>query len=681
MVDDNAAIHEDFRKILESKPVPSDLNAHEALLFGESIATEPEPDFEIDSAHQGQEAVLLLEKSILEDRPYSIAFVDIRMPPGWDGVKTAGHLWEIDPRLQVVLCTAYSDYSWKEIVTQLKHSDRLLILKKPFDVIEINQLVCSLTGKWSLARQLETHLEGLEHVVRERTADLNSSLSMIKATLEATADGILVLNQDGITFNRRFLEMWKVPEELIDAQDSEKILDYVRSTIESPSFLQKFFDAEYKSHSADYEVLKFQDGRVFECCAQPQSLDDSVVGTVWSFRDVTKRVVLEQQLRQAQKMECVGQLAGGVAHDFNNMLTVIQGHAAILRDVVNETDKPSVEEILAASVRATNLTRQLLAFSRRQVMQSTQLDLRQVVIASSKMLHRLIGEHIQFDIQPGDPLPPIQADAGMLEQVLMNLAINSRDAMPDGGRFGVKIRSVQMSKVQAAQLPDATPGHFVCLEVSDTGSGIPPEDLPRVFEPFFTTKEVGKGTGLGLATVYGIIKQHQGWIAVDSAVGIGTTFRMYLPVTKSPIVQVPSPLGVERSRGGSETILVVEDEPTVRALAVRILRGFGYNVLEASSAVKALEFRRQYTGKIHLVLTDMVMPEGISGRELAERLRMANPQVKIIFTSGFSPEIFGKNLTLTQGCNFLQKPYPPLLLAKTIRDSLDRTEVDCCPYQ
>jgi two-component system, cell cycle sensor histidine kinase and response regulator CckA len=674
IVDDNPGIHDDFRKILDSKKRASRLDQSEAILFGESEVAEALSDLQIDSAYQGQEALVMVEQSLLQEQPYCLAFVDVRMPPGLDGVETVSQLWKIDPRVQVVLCTAYSDYSWNEIVSKLDRTDRLLILKKPFDTLEVHQLVCSLTEKWNLTRNLDAHVENLEKLVHKRTAELAASLSMIKATLEATADGILVINKNlaVVTFNKRFLEMWKIPPLLAESGDYEKILNLVISQITSEDFLTKLQRWDYATRAKEFELLKFQDGRVFECCAHPQTIDETIVGNVWSFRDVTKRVQLEEHFRQAQKMECVGQLAGGVAHDFNNLLTIIQGYAAFLNETVRTDEKESVQEIILASQRAAGLTRQLLTFSRRQVIQRLDLNLHQVIYNISKMLRRLVGEDIQFEVEFSAELPSIHADVGMVEQILMNLAVNSRDAMPNGGRFTIRANGTIIDAAKAAQSPDALTGEFVCLEISDTGCGIKPDDLLHIFEPFFTTKDVGKGTGLGLATVYGIVKQHKGWITVQSTIGQGTTFKIYLPAVKSKADQAVKPVIPAKTVGGHETILLVEDEMPVRGLVARILQDLGYKVLEAESAVKALEVKKQFPGKIHLLLTDMIMPEGMSGRELADRLETEAPEIKVIFTSGYSPDIFGKDIVLQPGRNFLQKPYPPEELARAIRNCLDK---------
>jgi len=413
--------------------------------------------------------------------------------------------------------------------------------------------------------------------------------------------------------------------------------------------------------------------RFLETVGQSHIDDPAIAGVVINCRDVSDRKRLEDQLRQAQKMEAIGQLAGGVAHDFNNILTVIHGHASLLQVGANLSGDParSAQQIVQAAERASSLTRQLLTFSRRQVMQPKALDLNEVVGNMAKMLARVLGEDVPLELSYFAQPAVIQADASMIEQVLMNLAVNARDAMPKGGSLTVKVETVQVDPDHVAGCPEARPGRFVRLTVADTGCGISPEDLPRIFEPFFTTKAVGKGTGLGLATVYGIVQQHQGWIEVESQLAGGTRFRVFLPA--SPRSADPSEQPQRRGlvRGGRETILVVEDEAPVRELVCKFLAGYGYNVVQAESGAKALELWQGAKDRIDLLLTDLVMPDRINGRELAETLWNDRPRLKVIFTSGYSADVVGEDFFLRHGLNYLQKPYPPQKLALLVRESLD----------
>ena len=390
-------------------------------------------------------------------------------------------------------------------------------------------------------------------------------------------------------------------------------------------------------------------------------------------RDITGRLRLEEQFRQSQKMEAIGQLAGGVAHDFNNILGVIMGNADLARAELGpgHPGRESLDEIGAAAERAAGLTRQLLLFSRRQVMEPRLLDLNEVVTSLTKMLQRIVGEDVQQQLHLHSRPLPVHADAGMLDQVLMNLVVNARDAMPGGGRLTIETTEREITAADAAAIPDAAPGRYACLRVTDSGCGIAPADVARIFEPFFTTKEVGKGTGLGLATVFGIVKQHSGALQVESELGRGTTFQILLPAAQTADVAVAEKAAKPKPRGGTETILVVEDEPSLRLLTRIILEQAGYQVLEAAHGVEALEVWERHPSPIHLLFTDLIMPEGVSGRELAARLRERNPRLPVIFTSGYSAEIAGRELALQPGQHFLQKPSRPHELLETVRRCLD----------
>lgn len=396
---------------------------------------------------------------------------------------------------------------------------------------------------------------------------------------------------------------------------------------------------------------------------------------VWVREDITGRRKLEQQLLQSQKMESIGKLAGGIAHDFNNILTVIQGHAGVLQlfGGLHSEAAEAANEIVHASERASNLTRQLLTFSRQQVMQLKELDLAVIVSEMAKMLRRLLGEHIRVHLDFAPLLPLIKADAGMIQQIVMNLAVNARDAMTEGGTLIIRLEVEQHLREVDGQVA-AVPSNFVCLSVSDTGRGIAPEHISRIFDPFFTTKEVGKGTGLGLATVYGIVKQHQGWVEVESEPGRGTTFRVRLPALERASftpVAVKEPSGQHHVRG-HETILIVEDEAPLRSLVKHILVRFGYRVIEATSGKEALILWLDHKADVDLLLTDLVMPDGMSGIELARLLLAEKPGLKVIYTSGYSAEMSAHHADLAPDSAFLPKPYRPQHLAELVRRVLDQ---------
>ena len=389
--------------------------------------------------------------------------------------------------------------------------------------------------------------------------------------------------------------------------------------------------------------------------------------------DLTERKKLEQQFRHSQKMEAIGQLAGGVAHDFNNILAVIQLQAGLLEAADNLTPKQSeyAQEIGAAAQRAAGLTRQLLLFSRKETLNLRDLDLNESIKGMTKMLQRTIREDTQMQFKFALKPLFVHADAGMMDQVLMNLVVNARDAMPNGGRLVIETSAVEFDKNAASHSAQIRPGSFICLSVSDTGCGIAAENLPRIFEPFFSTKGADKGTGLGLATVFGIVQQHQGWINVYSEAGHGTTFRIYLPRLVKIDLKKSEPPSSTSLPGGNETILLIEDDPILRASVSKNLSQLGYRVLEAGNGMAALEIWKKHRDGIHLLLTDLVMPGGINGKELVGRLLKERSNLKVIYVSGYSAETAARDFPLEEGVNFLTKPFQSFKLAQTVRRNLD----------
>ena len=391
--------------------------------------------------------------------------------------------------------------------------------------------------------------------------------------------------------------------------------------------------------------------------------------------DVTERRQMEGQLRQSQKMEGIGQLAGGVAHDFNNILTIINCYSDIIQSKLPAESplQEAVREISLAGERATSLTRQLLAFSRREVVEMKVLDLNSVVTDTAKMLRRLIGEDVELEFVAEPTLKPVRADRGQLEQILINLAVNARDAMPRGGKLTIETTNAEVDETYTRTRAELHPGSYVVLNVSDTGCGMDAATRSRIFEPFFTTKELGKGTGLGLATVFGIVKQSQGQIFVDSEPECGTTFRIYLPAVNESASASRSHSDVKLPDRGDETILLVEDEPILRTLARHILEAKGYTILEAGHGEDALQLAEKHTAPLHLLVTDVVMPV-MGGRELAERLGALRPGIKILYLSGYTDDAVVRQGILHAEAPFLQKPYTPTSLAQKVRTVLDQPD-------
>jgi len=388
-------------------------------------------------------------------------------------------------------------------------------------------------------------------------------------------------------------------------------------------------------------------------------------------RDVTERRSLERQLLQAQKMEAVGRLAGGIAHDFNNVLTAILGYVDLLLDGLPTLSplRPDIQEIRTAAERAAGLTRQLLAFSRKQVLQMRTLDLNELLTDIDKLLRRLLREDIDMVTKLDPRLGAVRADSGQLEQVVVNLAVNARDAMPGGGRLTIETRNAELDEAYTREHVPVRPGRYVMFALSDTGTGMSPETMAHLFEPFFTTKEAGKGTGLGLATVYGIVTQSGGYVWCYSELGHGTTFKVYLPRVDEPVDPLPVRVAA-RSTRGSETVLVVEDEPGLRALTRRVLEKHGYTVLEAATADAAAALARDYPRPIHLLLADVVLPGG-SGRALADALLSQRADVRVLFMSGYTEDAIVHRGVLAANTPFLHKPFSADTLTAKVREVLD----------
>jgi PAS domain S-box-containing protein len=501
----------------------------------------------------------------------------------------------------------------------------------------------------------------------ERQAHIRSS------ALEAAANSIILTNKAGIILfaNKAFCAMTGyTPEEVLG-----KTPDFLKSGKHDAVFFKELWETILAGRVWQGEIInRRKNGTLYneDMTITPIREAGGEIGHFIAIKkDITQHIRSKEQLHHMQKMEAVGQLAGGIAHDFNNLLTIIHGNAQLVLfdgGHLTEEDRRCLQQITDSTERAANLTRQLLAFGRKQNFQFQPLNLSHVLGNFTRMLKRVVGEHVELQCNFAENLPPISADVGMIEQILINLIVNARDAMPAGGSITVTTEAVGIDAAYVNIHPEAQPGNFVCFSVSDTGTGIYPEYLPRIFEPFFTTKESGKGTGLGLATVYGIVKQHQGWIDVSSQLGCGTAFKIFLPASVSAVAEKGGVSTPARRPVGHEKILLVEDDGDVRKIIRNVLEASGYHVWEAADGLEALDIWKANAPQIDLLLTDVIMPGGLSGRELADRLQGERPGLKVILMSGYSPELLGK---IQVSNRILPKPFSLEELTQAVRSCLD----------
>jgi len=493
-----------------------------------------------------------------------------------------------------------------------------------------------------------------------------------RGILQSTTDGFLVLSAGGIVLdvNDAYCRMTGFSREALLGRGIQD-LEQQMATEEVALLLESVMARDNDRFET---VHRCADGGEVQVEVSISYLSDQD-GIFYAFvSDTTERKELEEQLRQAQKMEAVGQLAGGVAHDFNNLLQAILGNAELAREFLPDgaDSQEELDEILKAADRAKGLVAQLLAFSRRQMLQLEPLDLGDVVCDLSRMVRRVIGEHIQLIIQPVSGLRPVHADRGQVEQVLLNLCVNARDAMPGGGEITISVRNVTVEhkEGQPAEWPSA--GEFVVIKVADTGSGMTPETLSRIYEPFFTTKEAGRGTGRGLSTVYGIVRQHGGRMKVHSAPREGTTFEVFFPsLSSEEATPVPEMEPERAGMGEGELILVAEDNEGVRRLAVRLLERAGYTVIAAEDGEAGLALFQRHKDEVKLALLDVVMP-GLSGPDLYRQIQKIRPGLKVVFASGFNDPTAGKQFVLDPGHELVRKPFEKDALLRILRRKLDR---------
>jgi len=573
-------------------------------------------------------------------------------PWGWI-VGTGVYLDDVDARIASATCEA----TWFLLAALA-----LVVGLCGYMMYATHRLERQRMEAWRILEQREATLRAIFHGAFQFTGLLDAEGRLVEANEPALAfAGVEMASLKG-------LPLWRTPWCSGDEQLAERVRQAVQQC-RNGQFVRMeadCFGVEGRRALLDFSLKPIRDA------------GGRIVGMISEGRDISEmreaqaaREKLEEQLRHSQKMEAVGQLAGGVAHDFNNLLQVILGYGEMAQSEAGEDGslREHLEQMMAAGRKARTLVSQLLAFSRRQVLKMEDLDVNDVISDLMTMIRRVIGEHISVKVHRGAEAALVRGDRGQLGQILTNLCVNSRDAMPEGGMIMIETKNVDVGPEYCRRHAWATAGRYVRISVTDTGRGMDKQTLERVFEPFFTTKDIGKGTGLGLATVYGLVKQHGGMIDAYSEVGLGSTFRVYLPLIKSarPVSgQMPEPV----ASGGNETILLAEDEPTVRLVSVKMLENAGYTVLVAEDGRQALRLLEEHAGEIDLAILDVVMPE-LGGRAVYDRIRKTWPDVRVLFASGYSANAVHTNFVLEEGLSLIQKPYAGNELLRKVRELLD----------
>ncbi len=701
IVDDNPGIHADFRKILcaGAAPETSTLEQMEATLFAVSTSGR-RPTYEIDSAYQGQEGLLLVEKALNDGHPYSLIFMDVRMPPGWDGVETTARIWQICPETQIVLCTAYSDYSWDEMIDKLAPSDRLVILKKPFDVVEVLQLAAALTEKCRLLQESRNQMDLLESKVDQRTRVLRKTNEHLQTQIWERQRATEALRESEeryqLLFRENPLPMWVVDLKTLALLAVNQAATRIYGYTEEEMLALTLTDLQYgEDRAALLERFSEANCRVPDNGFVTRHLKkDGVIITVelssrvimFSGReaklmlanDVTEKKKLEAQFLRAQRIEGIGTLATGMAHDLNNILAPILISAGTLRwNLPKEEQEKAINRIEVSVKRGAGIIQQVLTFGRGLNGERVALNVGEVVDEVMRIAGRTFPKNISVSFHVEPDLWPVIGDRTQIHQVLLNFCINARDAMPDGGSLSVRARNMTLTEARPALPAPAQPGPYVLLQVTDTGCGIGPDDRERIFDPFFTTKEVGKGTGLGLSTALGILKSHHGAIMVESEVGKGTTFRALIPASPKSVSAPAAFLPPEIPRGEGEVVLIVDDEVEIVNGVKTMLENQNYRVLVAKTGVDALAVMQCHRDKIQLVITDIMMPE-MDGVELIRELRRVQPAVRVIASSGLGTENGGSTrsgeLAALGVKTFLAKPYAAGKLLDALRRMLRESE-------
>lgn len=690
IIEDMRAIHDDIIKVLapREKFEAYDALAARVLKINRVAAHE---SFEISSAFQGQEGFEMVQASLEEGRPYAMAFVDMRMPPGWDGLETIQHIWEIDKEIQIVICTAYSDYSWEDIVATLGISDRLLLLKKPFDTTEVLQLASALTTKWDLARQARFSIEQLNEMVQEKTSALRAEIGQrydsevaLRRSEDRYARAVAGAN-DGIWdwdvstntvfYSARWKSMIGFSEDEISDSPHEWLNrvhpeDQERVNAELARHLQnltKQFHSEYR--------IRHKDGDYRWVLTRGVAVRTDLgiaLRLAGSQTDINSRKLMEEHVRRSQRLDSIGTLAGGVAHDLNNTLApILMGVDWLRSHYPNESRM--VELIHDSAARAAGMVRQLLDFAKGIDGEHIAVRPADLLLEMSKIIKGSFPKNILLHFQCSDDLPTVRGDVTKLHQVLLNLCVNARDAMPGGGLLTLSASRVVVHTTLLNAVPESRPGEYLAIRVQDTGVGISPEIRDRMFDPFFTTKDLDKGTGLGLSMSLGIVSGHGGFLHVDTAVGMGSVFTVYLPIHESPGIPPAQEPELAEFRGRGEAILFVDDESALREAAEEVLGGLNFEVLTATDGADALVQMSRYPGKLRAVITDVHMPY-MDGMTFVYMLRHRLPDIPVIVASGRLDDATAEQFKALGGTWRLDKPFTQHELTSLLKTILSESK-------
>lgn len=693
VVDDNEAIHDDFRKILGPTVDQDHFDSMDAELFGAKAGRRTRKPFTMEFATQGAQALLIVQDAVEAGERFSLVFMDVRMPPGWDGLETTRRLWDVDPDLQIVICTAYSDRSWEEMMDHLDHPERLLILKKPFDAIEVQQLAYALTEKWSLLHAARANRCELENLVAARTRELTSA----NARLESEMTG----HQAAAN---RVREQAMLLEKARDAIMVWDLVDTVQFWNHGAECLYGLTAVEATGHKI-CDILAVKKNGIGLQTAKDSALEKGIwhgelqqqnkageavtVDCSWTLvldeqeqpkfilaihTDITAKKMLEAKNLRAQRLESIGTLAGGIAHDLNNILQPITLAMDLLRTrLPDPSSREMLDLVIDNAQRATSLIRQVLSFARGVEGERMSINPNDLANEIASMIRETFPKNIELRLDVPESPWPISGDSTQLHQVLLNLCVNARDAMPAGGVLTIDVGNVEINTRQAALESDAVAGRHVVFTVADTGTGIPQELHEKIFDPFFTTKGPGEGSGLGLATSLGIVRSHGGFITMKSSPGEGATFRVFIPEEVAESSAMPESSSIASPpipQGDGELILVVDDEAPVLNVLKQTLETFGYRVLTASDGLQGSKIFVQHPDEIDVVITDMVMPI-VDGPEMVAAFKSLRPDIKIIAITGMTTAASLDEIARFGVQRIISKPFTLTAILMALREVLN----------